>query len=61
MLYAIGMAVETTYSNLRQHLASVLAQADSDNEVFVVRRRKGRDIALIPATSCPAFSKRRIC
>jgi len=27
----------------------VLAQADADNEVFIVRRRKGRDIALIPA------------
>jgi antitoxin YefM len=43
------MPVETTYSNLRQNLASVLAQADTDNEVFIVRRRKGRDIALIPA------------
>ena len=49
MLYHIGVPVETTYSNLRQNLASVLAQSDSDNEVFVVRRRKGRDIALIPA------------
>lgn len=49
ILYAVGMAVETTYSNLRQNLASVLARSDSDNEVFVVRRRKGRDIALIPA------------
>jgi antitoxin YefM len=26
-----------------------LAQSDSDNEVFVARRRQGRDIALIPA------------
>jgi antitoxin YefM len=43
------MPVETTYRNLRQNLASVLAQSDSDNEVFVIRRRKGRDIALIPA------------
>lgn len=43
------MAVETSYSNLRQNLAAVLAQSDSDNEVFVIRRRKGRDIALIPA------------
>ena len=43
------MPVETTYSHLRRNLASVLAQSDSDNEVFVVRRRKGRAIALIPA------------
>ncbi len=49
MLYHSGMAVETTYSHLRQNLASVLARSDSDNEVFVVHRRKGRDIALIPA------------
>jgi len=43
------MSIETTYSNLRENLASVLAKADADNEVFIVRRRKGRDIALIPA------------
>ncbi len=49
MLYVMGMPIETSYSNLRQNLASVLAKSDSDNEVFVIRRRKGRDIALIPA------------
>ena len=43
------MSIETTYSNLRENLASILARADADNEVVVVRRRKGRDIALLPA------------
>jgi antitoxin YefM len=55
ILYNFSMPVETTYSNLRQNLAAVLAQSDSDNEVFVVRRRKGRDIALIPADELAAI------
>jgi antitoxin YefM len=38
------MSVETTYTNLRQNLSSVL-----DQEVVIVRRRNGRDVALIPA------------
>jgi antitoxin YefM len=49
LLYNTVVSVETTYSSLRQNLASVLERADNDNEVFIVRRRKGRDIALIPA------------
>lgn len=47
------MAVETTYSNLRQNLAATLDQVAEDQEVVIIRRRaKGgvsRDVALIPA------------
>lgn len=47
------MAVETTYSSLRQNLAETLDQVADDQEVVIVRRRtKGgvsRDVALIPA------------
>ncbi len=48
-LYNEAVPVETTYSKLRENLSVILARSDADNEIFVVRRRKGRDIALIPA------------
>jgi antitoxin YefM len=43
------MSVETTYTNLRQNLASVLDKVCDDQEVVIVRRRNQRDVALIPA------------
>lgn len=44
------MAVETTYSSLRENLASVLDRVTDDNEVVIVRRKGAkRDVALIPA------------
>jgi antitoxin YefM len=43
------MSIETTYTNLRQNLSSVLDQVCDDQEVVIVRRRNHRDVALIPA------------
>jgi antitoxin YefM len=43
------VAVETTYTNLRQELASILDRVVEDQEVVIVRRRGARDVALIPA------------
>jgi antitoxin YefM len=43
------MAVETTYTNLRAKLASVLDQVVEDQEVVIVRRKRSKDVALIPA------------
>jgi antitoxin YefM len=43
------MPVETTYTSLRERLASVLAQVADDHEVVIVRRRGAKDVALIPA------------
>lgn len=43
------MAVETTYSKLREELASFLDRVTDDREVVVVKRRGGRDVALIDA------------
>jgi len=43
------MPVETTYTSLRERLASVLDQVANDNEVVIVRRRGGKDVALVPA------------
>src|SRR6476660_5098253 len=47
---ANGMAIETTYTHLRDGLASVLDQVVEDQEVVIVRRRGAKDVALIPAT-----------
>ena len=43
------MASETTYTKLRANLAAVLDQVVDGREVVVVRRKNGRDVALVPA------------
>jgi antitoxin YefM len=43
------MAVETTYTALREKLAGFLDQVTDDREVVIVRRRGARDVAMIPA------------
>ena len=44
------MPSETTYTSLRQNLASVLDQVVDQQETVIVRRRGARDVALLPAT-----------
>ncbi len=67
------MAIETTYTRLRDNLATVLNQVADDQEVVIVRRRGSPDVALIPAEELaglmetahllrsPANAKRRCC
>jgi antitoxin YefM len=43
------MPTETTYTSLRENLASVLDQVIDRQETVIVRRRKAGDVALIPA------------
>ncbi len=43
------MAIETTYTRLRDNLATVLDKVSDDHEVVIVRRRGSPDVALIPA------------
>jgi len=43
------LAVETTYTSLRERLASVLKQVADDHEVVIVRRKSAKDVALVPA------------
>jgi antitoxin YefM len=43
------MATETTYTALRENLASLLDQVTDDREVLVVHRRGAPDVAIIPA------------
>jgi antitoxin YefM len=40
---------ETTYTNLRQSLASVLDRVANDHEVVIVRRKGHENVAMVPA------------
>lgn len=40
---------ETTYTNLRQNLASVLDRVANDREVVIVVRKGERKVAMVPA------------
>ena len=44
------MPRETTYTSLRENLASVLDEVVDQQDVVIVRRRGARDVALLPAT-----------
>lgn len=44
------MPLETTYTSLRENLASVLDQVIDQQETVIVRRRGSRDVALVPAS-----------
>jgi len=41
--------METTYSNLRQSLASVLDRVANDHEVVIVVRKGEKKVAMVPA------------
>jgi antitoxin YefM len=43
------MATETTYTALREKLATYLDRVTDDREVLLVRRRGARDVAILPA------------
>jgi antitoxin YefM len=44
------MAIETTYTSLRENLATFLDRVTNDREVLVVKRRRGQpDVAIIAA------------
>ena len=49
------MAFETTYTSLRQNLASVLDRVVADNEVAIVRRKGAKDVALVPAEELAGY------
>jgi antitoxin YefM len=44
------MPTETTYTSLRENLASVLDRVVDEQETIIVRRRGARDVALLPAS-----------
>ena len=47
--------METTYTQLREKLASILDLVASEQEVVIVRRKGGGDVALIPADELAAI------
>lgn len=47
--------METTYTQLRDKLASVLDRVAAEQEVVIVRRKGARDVALIPADELAAI------
>jgi antitoxin YefM len=44
-----AMTIETTYSQAREQLKSLMDRAVDDREVILVRRRTGGDVAMIAA------------
>jgi antitoxin YefM len=51
------MATETTYTALREKLASFLDQVTDDREVVIVRRRGARDVAIISADELSSLTE----
>jgi antitoxin YefM len=47
--------METTYTQLRNQLASVLDRVSDGQEVVIVRRKSGGDVAMIPADELSAI------
>ena len=43
------MPIQTTYSSARNNLASLLSRVTDEQEVVVINRRGGEDVALISA------------
>ena len=52
---------ETTYTNLRQSLASVLDRVANDHEVVIVSRRGRKRVAMVPADELAGLWKPRTC
>ena len=51
------MAVETTYTALREGLAGFLDQVTDDRETVIVRRRGSRDVAIVPADELSSLTE----
>jgi antitoxin YefM len=44
------MAIQTTYSNARENLASLLEQVASNREIVIINRRGYEDVAMVTAS-----------
>ena len=51
------MATDTTYTQLRQNLSTILDRVSDNQDVVVVRRKDGRDVALIPASELAGLTE----
>ena len=56
------MPTQTTYTNARANLASLLEQVTSNREIVIINRRGGEDVALVSAAETrPPYSKPPTC
>ena len=44
------MAIQTTYSNARENLASLLEQVAANREIVIINRRGYEDVAMVTAS-----------
>lgn len=44
------MPIQTTYSNARNNLASLLEQVTDEQEIIIINRRGRKDVALVSAS-----------
>jgi antitoxin YefM len=51
------MAIETTYTALREKLAFYLDRVTDDREVVIVRRRGARDVAIVSADELSSLTE----
>jgi antitoxin YefM len=51
------MAIETSYSEARQHLATLLDRAVQDRETIIITRRNGDRVALLPADDLASYEE----
>ena len=52
------MPIETSYSDFRSHLAEYIDRVVDDRDTLVIRRRNGKDVALIPASELESWKER---
>src|SRR5438132_13710908 len=51
------MAIETSYSEARQHLAALLDRATDDRETIIITRRNGARVALLAADELASYEE----
>jgi len=49
LINEVSQMLETTYTNLRQELASYMDRVTNDREIVVVKRKGDQRVAIIPA------------
>jgi antitoxin YefM len=51
------MTIETSYSEARQHLATLLDRAVQDRETIIITRHNGDRVALLPADDLASYEE----
>jgi antitoxin YefM len=56
-LYNSDVAIETSYSEARQHLADLLDRAVDDRETIIITRRNGARVAMLAADELASYQE----